>query len=100
MQDMTGRFTAALSPSSMQGGNTTADDAALVMSAPGSQSVLPVPDRMDVLPMPKFTNDTAIPVSHPGQREKVAVQSARDGSIPWKDAHDIPSPGGGWKETS
>jgi hypothetical protein len=99
VQNLTGKFTAALSPSSMNAGNTTADDPKLAMTAPGSVSILPVPDRMDVLPMPQFTNGTAIPVSHPGMQERAQVQSSRGGSIPWTDAHDIPG-GGPWKETS
>lgn len=100
MQNLTGKFTAALSPSSMNAGNTTADDPKLSMTAPGSTSILPVPERMDVLPMPQFTNGTAIPVSHPGTRDRVTVVGGRDGAGPgWKDAHDIPS-GGPWKETS
>lgn len=38
----------------MSAGNTVADDPALTMTAPGSQSVLPVPDAMDRLPQPEL----------------------------------------------
>jgi hypothetical protein len=100
VQNLTGKFTAALSPSSMNAGNTTAGDPQLAMTAPGSQSVLPVADKMDVLPMPQWTPGPQIPVSHPGMQERVQVQSARAGSIGWKDAHGIAGDGGGWKETS
>lgn len=100
MEDLTGRFGTYLSPSSMNAGNTTAGNAELTMTAPGSLSVLPVPDRMDVLPQPRFTNDSPIPVSHPGVRDKVTPVGGRDGAGPgWKDAHDIPK-GSMWKEMS
>lgn len=42
-----------LSISSMSAGNTVADDPGLSMTAPGTPSVLPVPDAMDRLPMPE-----------------------------------------------
>lgn len=101
MQDLTGdaRFPAYLSPSSMQAGNTVAGDPQLAMTAPGSLSVLPVVDKMDVLPQPRFTNDTAIPVSHPGSREKVTVQGSSNGGGRFTDAHDIPN-ASRWAETS
>jgi hypothetical protein len=90
---------AYLSPSSMNAGNTTADDPQLSMTAPGSVSILPVAERLDVLPLPQWSAGGQIPLSHPGMQERVQVQSSRGGSIPWTDAHDIPS-GGPWKETS
>lgn len=94
MEDLTGRFMSNLVPSSMQAGNTTADDPALAMTAPGSESVLPVPDKLDVLPMPRFSNPAQIPVSHPGGRDKVAVQPARWGGATFGTI-DF---GGPWKE--
>ncbi len=102
MQNLTGssRYPAYLVNSSMNAGNTTADDPQLAMTAPGSTSILPVPERMDVLPMPQWSAGAQIPVSHPGQQQRVDVQSARDGSMPWKNAHDIPGDGSRWKETS
>lgn len=85
MQDLTGKFTAALSPSSMSAGNTTADDRAITQSAPGSASVLPVPDRMDNLPMPAWTNAEPIPLGHPGQQQK-ASSPARESLGAFTDA--------------
>lgn len=96
MEDLTGRFMANLVPSSMQAGNTTADDPALAMTAPGSTSVLPVPEKLDVLPMPRFTNGTAIPVSHPGSREKVTAASARWGGATYSS---ITTGGDRWEQT-
>lgn len=101
MKVLTGQQDAYLSPSSMQAGNTTAANPALAMTAPGSESVLPVAERLDVLPQPRWTNATPIPVSHPGMQERAPVQAARDGSGPgWTNAHDIPKTGNGWTETS
>ncbi len=96
MEDLTGRFMANLVPSSMQAGNTTAGDPQLAMTAPGSESVLPVPEKMDVLPMPKFTNGTAIPVSHPGSREKVTAASSRWGGATFSP---ITTGDGHWEQT-
>lgn len=81
---------AILVPSSMNAGNTTASNPELAMTAPGSESVLPVQERLDVLPQPRFSNGTPIPVSYPGVRQKVAVHAGPDGAIGWTDAHDIP----------
>lgn len=52
MEDLTGRFPAALVPSSMNPGNTTADAPNLAMTAPGSPSVNPAPENADRLPLP------------------------------------------------
>lgn len=52
MEDLTGRFPCSLVPSSMSAGNTVSDDPALAMTAPGSPSVLPVPESTDRLPQP------------------------------------------------
>lgn len=85
MEDLTGRVMSNLVPSSMHGGNTTADDRQYSMSAPGSDSVLPVPDRMDHLPLPNFTNGTAIPVGHPGQQQHVSTAHPDDGAERWSE---------------
>lgn len=99
MQDLTGTFTAALSPSSMNAGNTTADDRKLTMSAPGSVSVLPVPDKLDNLPQPQFSDGGQIPVSHPGSRDRVTVQSSAHGGGRYSDTHGVPA-ASLWKETN
>jgi hypothetical protein len=48
------RYPASLAPSSMSPGNTISDDASLAMTAPGSDSINPIPDRLDDLPQPKL----------------------------------------------
>lgn len=102
MQNLTGKFSARLVPSSMSAGNTQADPGSykLAMTAPGSPSILPPSPTTDNLLDLGASNSDPIPVSHPGMQERVQVQSARAGSIPWRDAHDIPGDGQGWKETS
>lgn len=96
MQDLTGRFPANLVPSSMSGGNTVSDDPALSMTAPGSPGVMPMPDVMDNLPLPRASG-TEIPVSHPGQHPRVTAEGSRPGMTTWTEA------GGGntgrWRET-
>jgi hypothetical protein len=93
MEDLTGRFMSNLVPSSMGAGNTTADDRKWSMSAPGSPSVLPVPDRLDNLPLPEFTNGTQLPVVHPGQQEHVhALPDRGNGTF------STITIGGTWKE--
>jgi hypothetical protein len=87
---------AYLAPSSMNAGNTTADDHKWSMSAPGSESVLPVPDRLDNLPMPRFTNGAEIPVGHPGMQKK-ASPSAHESASDFKDVHGVPA-ASLWKE--
>ena len=94
MQDLTGRVMSNLVPSSMSAGNTTADDRKYSMSAPGSDSILPVPDAMDSLPKPSFTNSSQIPVGHPGQQESAAVQHSRAGGAQWVTKE---STAGKWK---
>jgi hypothetical protein len=94
MEDLTGRFMANLVPSSMQAGNTTADDPQLAMTAPGSQSVLPVPDKMDVLPQPTFTNSAPIPVVHPGKQQHAPFAHGNRGN----GTFETISIGGTWKE--
>jgi len=102
MQDLTGKFAAPLTVSSMSGGNTQADpeSARIAMTAPGSTSIeQPSPTSNNVLHIPE-PGSAQIPVSHPGMQEKVRVQPAREGAGRWDDAHTIPGRSGGWKETS
>jgi hypothetical protein len=94
MEDLTGRFMSNLAPSSMGAGNTTADDRKWSMSAPGSQSVLPVADKMDHLPLPEFSNSTPLPVVHPGQQEHVRFTHGNRGN----GTFETISIGGTWKE--
>jgi hypothetical protein len=94
MEDLTGRFMSNLVPSSMGAGNTTADDRKWSMSAPGSPSVLPVPDRMDNLPLPEFTDGGQVPVGHPGQQQHVSVSHGDNGSGNFQ----VITIGGEWKE--
>lgn len=81
---------APLVPSSMNAGNTTAANPEIAQTAPGSESILPVQERLDVLPMPRFTNGSPIPVSFPGVRARVAHPAGPDGAAGWTDAHNIP----------
>jgi len=84
-----------LVPSSMSAGNTTADDHKWSMSAPGSQSVLPVADTLDHLPLPEFSG-SQIPVGHPGQQQHVDSS----GGHPGGGSYDRPGTSSGkWKET-
>jgi hypothetical protein len=53
---------------------------------------------MDVLPMPKWTNDGQIPVSYPGNRQRVTADKGGDGSAKWDSMHDVPAESL-WKET-
>ena len=93
MENLTGQFMTNLVPSSMHGGNTTADDRKYSMSAPGSESVLAVPDRMDNLPLPRYTGEQ-IPVSNPGRRERVTANHPQAGSGSWTDEETT---AGRWK---
>lgn len=96
MQILTGKYTAALAPSSMNAGNTTAGDPQLALTAPGSLSVLPVAEKMDVLPMPRWTNSTPFPLSHPGLQKKITP--AQPETQPFPDVHGVPA-ASLWKET-
>lgn len=69
-----------LVPSSMNGGNTVADDPGLSMTAPGSPSISPVPDVLDRLPLP-VPSGPQVPVS----TEQDRVHSGMPASSPtWK----------------
>lgn len=49
----------ALAPTSQSPGNTVADQAALAMTAPGSESVNPVPTVVDNVPQPRPSSYSA-----------------------------------------
>jgi len=83
-----------LVPSSMQGGNTVSDSAALSMTAPGSAPALPTPQTLDRLPMPEMTNGTPIPVSN--QRDRVTGNPAPGGDGGWSQSG---ASGHGWSKT-
>lgn len=94
MEDLTGRFTQNLVPSSMSGGNTVYDNPELAMTAPGTVGVNEYAEvATDHLPLPEFAGPQ-IPVSHPGRREKVAPQAASHGG----GQFDVISVPGAWKE--
>jgi hypothetical protein len=93
MEDLTGRVMSNLVPSSMHGGNTTADDRKFSMSAPGSQSVLPVPPRLDNLPLPEYSG-SQIPVGHPGRQQSASAAHPADGGGRWVEEE---STAGKWK---
>ena len=100
MQDLTGRFTASLVPSSQEGGNMIQQNLSeMTMTAPGSEPVAPLPDAVSGSHPEINFSGPEIPVSHPGNRERVTAVSSRPGSSQYTDAHDIPA-GGRWKETS
>lgn len=80
MDDLTGRFPALLTPSSQEGGNMIQPTLAKnTMTAPGSTPVSPLPGPLEGSDPEIDFSGPEIPVSHPGSREKVAVQSARWG---------------------
>jgi hypothetical protein len=90
---------AVLVPSSMSGGNTVYDDPQLAMTAPGSPGVNNYAEvNADVLPQPQLPGDQ-IPVSHPGNRDRVTVKSGAQGGGGYEDAHAVPS-SALWKEMS
>jgi hypothetical protein len=84
---------AVLVPSSMQGGNTVSDDPGLSMTAPGSASVLPEIDKLDHLPLPEIPG-SQMPVSHPGQRDKVKTSGGSNGG----GTFETITVSGSWKE--
>jgi hypothetical protein len=77
----------------MQGGNTVSDDPGLSMTAPGSASVLPEIDKLDHLPLPELP-DSQMPVSHPGQRDKVTAPGGSRGG----GSFETITIAGAWKE--
>lgn len=95
MQDLTARYakTAVLVPSSMSTGNTMADNPELAMTAPGSKTVNPKPDRIDNLPLPQASD---------GQ---IALSNSPDSPRPQPSPHpgsgtfSQPSFTGPWKES-
>jgi hypothetical protein len=82
-----------LVPSSMSAGNTVATDPALSMTAPGSPSILPVPDALDRLPLP-VNSGAEIPVST--ERDRTEGNPAPGGMGPWTDITETGN--GGWKQ--
>lgn len=84
---------AVLVPSSMQGGNTVADDPGLAMTAPGSASVLPAPDAVNNLPLPEMSPGGQMPVSHPGNRDKITTKEGPAGG----GGFETITIGGAWK---
>lgn len=91
MEDLTGKFPAALVPSSMNPGNTTADAPNLAMTAPGSPSVNPIHETPDNLPLPVFSQ-AQIPVSN--AKNKPAVPRPGGSFGEWADKSRASGP---WK---
>jgi hypothetical protein len=93
MQDLTGdpRFPAHLSVSSMSAGNTVASDPSLARTAPGSPSILPVPEATDNLPLPQFSAGPKIELNDP-RRSGESAQPAPAGFLPdaWDDPGGLP----------
>jgi hypothetical protein len=95
VQDLTGKHTQHLVNSSMSGGNTVHDQPELSMTAPGTAGVNDYADvASDHLPLPDFAGPQ-IPVSHPGQRERVKAEGASHGG----GRFDVITVPGAWKET-
>lgn len=96
MIDLTGKYAkvAVMVPSSMNPGNTTYDDPSLAMTAPGSQSILPAPEKkhIDVLPLP-IASDGQIPLSN--SPDNIRPLPAHPGG----GTFDLPSWTGSWKPT-
>lgn len=84
MQDLTGRFPTHLSPTSQSGGNTIQDPAghAAAMTAPGSESVNPLPDRLDNV-MSIGTDTGAATADHHGPAESGGWTTGRPSSPGW-----------------
>ncbi len=88
MEDLTDVYRPRLVVSSQNAGNTTAaDNHVLAMTAPGSPSVLPVPENPDVLPQP-----TPARYQAPNR-----VESGREAAAAlWRDVNQKGTPG--WRE--
>jgi len=92
MEDLTGKFPTALSFPSMAGGNTIADPAGhkLAMTAPGSESVNPLPDRLDNV------IDTAGNPSNPRRIEVNDPLRSGEEASPGPDGSGTWAKAGGW----
>jgi hypothetical protein len=90
MRDLS-RLQAALSPSSMNAGNTTSDDAKITQTAPGSTSVLPVPEPLDVLPQVQVpaAHDFAPMITHDSPDRYTPRPAESAATLPGES-------GGGW----
>lgn len=101
MQRITNDQYLNLTPSSMQAGNTTADNHTSTMTGRGSQSSLPVPDRQDLIPMPVIygQHDAVYGVDH---RPHPGHPGAGTGPQPdgvggsWREVTETGN--GGWKQ--
>jgi hypothetical protein len=95
VQDLTGKFPAHLVNSSMNGGNTTAGDPKLAMTAPGSVGINPVTETPDILPQPALPAEQ-VPVSNAPHKPQPAKPAGPTGYGTWGTPK---SAGGFWKET-
>jgi hypothetical protein len=96
MDVLTGRYRAVLVPSSQSPGNTISDGSAWAMTAPGSPSINPLPDRRDQLPQPVLP-DGQIPVNYPPRLGEVA--HPHDGGFDAGTWRDVDNSGGTWVQT-
>jgi hypothetical protein len=92
VKDLSSTYQMGLSPSSMSGGNTTSDDRTITMSAPGGQSVIPIPSRLDVLPMPIIGEQADY------MRDKNHEMSGRPEQAHVTNVNDRPDPHPAWTE--
>jgi hypothetical protein len=95
MQDLTAKYAkiANLVPSSMSTGNTMSDDPSLAMTAPGSKTVNPKPDKLDNLPLP-VASDGQIPLSNSPDNIR-----PKPTPHPGGGTFALPSYTGAWKDT-
>jgi hypothetical protein len=95
MEVLTGRFPALLTPTSQEGGNMIQPTlAGSAMTAPGSTPVTPLPGPLEGSDPAIDYSGPQIPVSHPGQRDRVAAAPARWGGATF----DVISIGGAFGE--
>jgi hypothetical protein len=92
MEDLSARYLMGLSPSSMSGGNTTSDDRTITQSAKGSQSVIPIPSRLDVLPQPTLGDQADY------MRDKNHEMSGRPEQAHVTNVNDRPDSHPAWTE--
>jgi hypothetical protein len=95
MQDLSASHEMPLAPGSMSGGNTVdLDSYKVAFTAPGSQSVNPLPDKTDYGPLPVIPGEQ-IPVNYPVQSWEVPPPADAGFGPAWQDSDES---GEGWKQ--